>query len=668
MYTALYRTERPETFDEILGQEHIVKILKNQVATGTVGHAYLFAGTRGTGKTSTARILAKAVNCTGEGDKPCGVCPSCRAIKEGSFIDMIEIDAASNNGVDNVRELRESVNYPPAVGKKKVYIIDEAHMLTPQALNALLKTLEEPPENVMFILATTDPQRLLQTILSRCLRLDFRRIPDIKIAEHMKKICDARGIAITQDALRLLASNADGSVRDGLSLLDQCLSGGGNSLDRDTVLEYLGTVADDFFIRLTGEVLSGNAANGIVMLDEILRDGKDVKLLVSDWLSHYRSLLVSKYVDNPETILNMSTENVAKLVEQSRGMDIHDIERGILLFSKTVNDVRYSSQPRILLELAIVMLAGNVDEVSVQEYRERAPKAAAPAKTPVAPTAEATKAAAKAPSVAAAKTPVAPTAEATKAAAKAPSVAVNMPNSGSNQAKSAEKTIISDKSETFDQEKAKNEPVIGSNQAKSAEKTIISDKSEAFDLERPDEGAVTRSKNIENLSDIWEAVWDRVGSRGSMVMVRLNSYLAGISDTDFKVIFTNRYAMEQAERNAASFIDAMAAETGKTLKMVATFAEPEEAAQQSFLGEEVPVSQIVDLGADEESGGASDVGAGESNAANNTESAGESIGTAEGDVNADSDDASDFDSLSDEELEAIARELEADFDVKARIE
>ena len=654
MYTALYRTERPETFDEILGQEHIVKILKNQVATGTVGHAYLFAGTRGTGKTSTARILAKAVNCTGEGDKPCGVCPSCRAIKEGSFIDMIEIDAASNNGVDNVRELRESVNYPPAVGKKKVYIIDEAHMLTPQALNALLKTLEEPPENVMFILATTDPQRLLQTILSRCLRLDFRRIPDIKIADHMKKICDARGIAITQDALRLLASNADGSVRDGLSLLDQCLSGGGNSLDRDTVLEYLGTVADDFFIRLTGEVLSGNAANGIVMLDEILRDGKDVKLLVSDWLSHYRSLLVSKYVDNPETILNMSTENVAKLVEQSRGMDINDIERGIMLLSKTVNDVRYSSQPRILLELAIVMLAGNVDEVSVQEYRERA---------------------AKAPSAAAAKTPVAPTAEATKAAAKAPSVAVNMPNSGSNQQKSTEKTIISDKSETFDQEKAKNEPISGSNQAKSAEKTIISDKSEAFDQEKPDEGAVTRSANTENLSDIWEAVWDRVGSRGSMVMVRLNSYLAGISDTDFKVIFTNRYAMEQAERNAASFIDAMAAETGKTLKMVATFAEPEEAAQQSFLGEEVPVSQIVDLGADEESGGASDVGAGESNAANNTESAGANDAASNASrhdaaSNADStaNDADGVDSISDEELEAIARELEADFDVKARIE
>ena len=565
MYTALYRTERPETFDEILGQEHIVKILKNQVATGTVGHAYLFAGTRGTGKTSTARILAKAVNCTGEGEVPCGVCPSCRAIKEGSFIDMIEIDAASNNGVDNVRELRESVNYPPAVGKKKVYIIDEAHMLTSQALNALLKTLEEPPENVMFILATTDPQKLLQTILSRCLRLDFRRIPDAKIAEHMKKICDARGVAITQDALRLLASNADGSVRDGLSLLDQCLSGGGNSLDRDTVLEYLGTVADDFFIKLTDLVASGDAASGIVMLDEILRDGKDVKLLVSDWLSHYRSLLVSKYVDSPENILNMSTENVAKLMEQSRGMDLADIERGILLLSKTINDVRYSSQPRILMELAIVMLSGRVSEESGAVYG----------------------------------------------------------NLRVNLKKSAEKPRISEKNAIPDQKNAKRAPASESNQVKTAEQ------------------AAPVAPASENLSDIWEAVWDKVGSRGTMVMARLNSSLAGISESDFKVIFTNKYAMEQVERNAESFINAMAEETGKTLKMVTVFVEPEEnEAQQSFLGEEVPLKDIVNMGA---------------NAAA---------------TNADDGSASDAgdDGMSDEEFEAIAKALEDEFDIKARIE
>ena len=604
MYTALYRTERPETFDEILGQEHIVKILKNQVATGTVGHAYLFAGTRGTGKTSTARILAKAVNCTGEGEVPCGVCPSCRAIKEGSFIDMIEIDAASNNGVDNVRELRESVNYPPAVGKKKVYIIDEAHMLTSQALNALLKTLEEPPENVMFILATTDPQKLLQTILSRCLRLDFRRIPDAKIAEHMKKICDARGVTITQDALRLLASNADGSVRDGLSLLDQCLSGGGNSLDRDTVLEYLGTVADDFFIKLTDLVASGDAASGIVMLDEILRDGKDVKLLVSDWLSHYRSLLVSKYVDSPENILNMSTENVAKLMEQSKGMDLADIERGILLLSKTVNDVRYSSQPRILMELAIVMIAGSVSEESGAggggsrvNLKKNAEKTRISEKNTVSDQENAKKELA----------------------------------SGSNPTKSTEKPRISEKNTVSDQENAKVAPASESNQVKIAEQAApLAPASESNQVKTAEQAAPLAPAS-ENLSDIWDEVWDKVGSRGSMVMARLNSSLAGISDSDFKVIFTNKYAMEQVDRNAETFMNAMEEVTGKQLRMVTVFAEQseEEPAQQSFLGEEVPLKDI------------------------------ESVGVSEDD---------DSDGTSDEEFEALAKALEDEFDIKARIE
>ena len=604
MYTALYRTERPETFDEILGQEHIVKILKNQVATGTVGHAYLFAGTRGTGKTSTARILAKAVNCTGEGEVPCGVCPSCRAIKEGSFIDMIEIDAASNNGVDNVRELRESVNYPPAVGKKKVYIIDEAHMLTSQALNALLKTLEEPPENVMFILATTDPQKLLQTILSRCLRLDFRRIPDAKIAEHMKKICDARGVEITQDALRLLASNADGSVRDGLSLLDQCLSGGGNSLDRDTVLEYLGTVADDFFIKLTDLVASGDAASGIVMLDEILRDGKDVKLLVSDWLSHYRSLLVSKYVDSPENILNMSTENVAKLMEQSRGMDLADIERGILLLSKTVNDVRYSSQPRILMELAIVMIAGSVSEESGAggggsrvNLKKNAEKTRISEKNTVSDQENAKKEIAR----------------------------------GSNPTKSTEKPRISEKNTVSDHENAKVAPASESNQVKTAEQAApVAPASESNQVKTAEQAAPLAPAS-ENLSDIWDEVWDKVGSRGSMVMARLNSSLAGISDSDFKVIFTNKYAMEQVDRNAETFMNAMEEVTGKQLRMVTVFAEQseEEPAQQSFLGEEVPLKDI------------------------------ESVGASEDD---------DSDGTSDEEFEALAKALEDEFDIKARIE
>ena len=585
MYTALYRTERPETFDEILGQEHIVKILRNQVKTGTVGHAYLFCGTRGTGKTSTARILAKAVNCTGEGEKPCGVCPNCQAIKNGAFIDMIEIDAASNNGVDNVRELRESVNYPPAVGQKKVYIIDEAHMLTAQALNALLKTLEEPPENVMFILATTDPQKLLQTILSRCLRLDFRRIPDSKIAEHMQKICNERGVEITPDALRLLASNADGSVRDGLSLLDQCLSGGGNKLDRDTVLEYLGTVADDFFIKLTDMINAEDAASGILLLDEVLRDGKDVKQLVSDWLSHYRSLLVSKYVDNPENILNLSSENVAKLVDQSHSMNVSEIERGILTLSRTVNDVRYSSQPRILMELAIVMLAGGFDDTDVRNkavVRAAAPaKAATPAKAPVA---------ASTPAPAKEVAP-APTEEVAPASSEQPPEA---PSEASEQPPEAPSENLGE--------------IIG-----------------------------------ENLNDIWEAVWERVGARGTMMMARLNSYLAGISDTDFKVIFTNKYGMEQAEKSVEAFVDAMQKETGKLLKMVTVFSEPEESTQQSFLGEEPSTPKE-----------SSEPQAEEKSLPDEAPSA--------------SEDAPNDEGMSDEEFEAMAKALESEYDIKVRIE
>jgi DNA polymerase III subunit gamma/tau len=241
MYQALYRAFRPETFDGIMGQEHIVKILKNQIAGDSTGHAYLFCGTRGTGKTSMARILAKGVNCTSlDMDKPCGFCNNCLAIKGGVFLDVIEIDAASNNGVENIRELRESIKYPPVVGRCKVYIIDEVHMLSTGAFNALLKTLEEPPQNVMFILATTEPQKLPATILSRCLRLDFRRISEQRMRLGMREICTSLDVKISDSALALIVANADGSVRDGLSLLDQCISAGGKEVVRQDILEFLG--------------------------------------------------------------------------------------------------------------------------------------------------------------------------------------------------------------------------------------------------------------------------------------------------------------------------------------------------------------------------------------------------------------------------------------------
>ncbi len=360
MYKALYRTERPETFDEVIGQEHIVRVLKNQIANNTVGHAYLFCGTRGTGKTTMARLLAKAVNCTSDGERPCGCCDNCLSIKDGSFIDMIEIDAASNNGVESVREIRDSVNYPASIGRRKVYIIDEVHMLSTAAFNALLKTLEEPPEGIMFVLATTDPQKLPQTILSRCMRFNFRRVSETQLAGQMKAICEKRGVEITDSALKLLAANADGSVRDGLSLLDQCLAGCDKILDRETVLEFLGTVSEGFFLELTEKVCVRDTSGALLLLDEVLAEGKDVKQLLNDWMAHYRSLLIAKYIKDAENLLNMSGENIEKLKKQSQGMDLATINSSILTLANTINDARYSTQARTLMELAIVVLANGI--------------------------------------------------------------------------------------------------------------------------------------------------------------------------------------------------------------------------------------------------------------------------------------------------------------------
>ncbi len=361
MYTALYRAERPEVFDEILGQEHIVKILKHQIATNTVGHAYLFCGTRGTGKTTTARILAKGVNCLApdvEG-RPCGECANCKAISQGNFMDVVEIDAASNNGVDNIRELRESVKYPPAVGRKKVYIIDEVHMLSAGAFNALLKTLEEPPEDVMFILATTEPQKLPQTILSRCLKFDFKRVPLNLILGGMKRICDEKGVHIEDSALRLVANCADGSVRDGLSILDQVLASGSKEISREEVLEYIGTAGEDFFIELTEAASVHDVSSGLRLLDEALADGKDVRTLMKDWMTFYRNLMIAKFVKDPEEMLNMSAENIQKIKAQSDHISMDEINDAILVLSKAIGEARWSTQPRVLLELALVNIAAS---------------------------------------------------------------------------------------------------------------------------------------------------------------------------------------------------------------------------------------------------------------------------------------------------------------------
>ena len=373
MYTALYRSERPEVFDEILGQEHIVRILKHQIASGEVSHAYLFCGTRGTGKTTTARILAKGVNCLHEDPqrRPCGTCANCRAISEGTFMDVIEIDAASNNGVENIRELRESVKYPPAVGREKVYIIDEVHMLSTGAFNALLKTLEEPPENVMFILATTEPQKLPATILSRCLRLDFKRVPQALLMEGMRRICAEKGVSLTDSALKLLANCADGSVRDGLSVLDQVLASGQKQIDRSDVLEYIGAAGEDFFIELTDLTALHKVPEALLLLDQALADGKDVRSLMKDWMAHYRNLMITKFIRNPEDMLNMAAENLARIEEQSRHITMDEIRDAVLLLSRTINEARWSTQPRILLELAIISIASGAGIESSSQQSPR---------------------------------------------------------------------------------------------------------------------------------------------------------------------------------------------------------------------------------------------------------------------------------------------------------
>lgn len=373
MHLALYRSERPERFEEIIGQKHIVKILRNQIKKGTVSQSYLFAGTRGTGKTTTARILAKAVNCTCSNpgvDLPCGECANCRAITEGRFLDVVELDAASNNGVESLRQITESVQYPPTVGKYKVYIIDEAHMLTDSAENAFLKTLEEPPAHVIFILATTNPEKIKATIKSRCLTLNFRHVSENDLLDGMRRICQKKAINIEEDALAVIARKADGSVRDALSLLEQCINAGDELITRELVLEYTGGAGDDFYIELTDAIRAGEAGTALADIDSMVRIGKDAKQLLADWLLHYRNLMICKYVQDPSELVNASSENTARIVTQAKSLSDEAINYGIRLLSDTVNKAKFSTMPRILLETSVIkLIVGESAEVKTEPVR-----------------------------------------------------------------------------------------------------------------------------------------------------------------------------------------------------------------------------------------------------------------------------------------------------------
>ncbi|MCH5344012.1 MAG: DNA polymerase III subunit gamma/tau [Acetatifactor sp.] len=357
-YTALYRKFRPDTFADVKGQDHIVTTLKNQLKANRIGHAYLFTGTRGTGKTTVAKIFARTVNCenpTEEG--PCGECRICKAIAAGASMNVIEIDAASNNGVDNIREIVDEVSYSPAEGKYKVYIIDEVHMLSIGAFNALLKTLEEPPSYVIFILATTEVHKLPITILSRCQRYDFKRISIDTIADRMRELMDAEQVKVEEKALRYIAKTADGSLRDGLSLLDQCIAFNlGEELTYDKTLEVLGAVDTEVFSRLLRNVLDRSVLGCVELLEEIVMQGRELTQFVTDFTWYLRNLMLVRSSDNLEDVIDMSSDNLARLKEEADMVEMDRILRYIRIFSELSGQLRYASQKRILVEIALIKL------------------------------------------------------------------------------------------------------------------------------------------------------------------------------------------------------------------------------------------------------------------------------------------------------------------------
>ena len=371
-YTALYRKFRPDTFEDVKGQDHIVKTLRNQIKADRIGHAYLFCGTRGTGKTTVAKILARAVNCEHPVDgNPCNECASCRAIASGASMNVIEIDAASNNGVDNIREIREEVAYPPTEGRYKVYIIDEVHMLSIGAFNALLKTLEEPPSYVIFILATTEAHKIPVTILSRCQRYDFRRISQETILKRLEDLMEKEQVDAEEKALRYVAKKGDGSMRDSLSLLDQCIAFYlGEKLTYDRVLEVLGAVDTDVFSELLRLVLAEQITNAIALLDRLILDGRDLTQFVNDFTWYLRNLMLLKASDDMEDILDISTENLAQLREEAAMIRNDTLMRFIRIFSELANSIRYSVNKRVMLEMALIKLCkpeAEKDELSLIE-------------------------------------------------------------------------------------------------------------------------------------------------------------------------------------------------------------------------------------------------------------------------------------------------------------
>ena len=354
-YLALYRAFRPKTFDQIVGQEHIVRTLVNQIKNDKIGHAYLFTGARGTGKTTAAKVFARAINCLSPvNGSPCGECEVCKKLENPSNLDILEMDAASNNKVENIRDIRDKIQYPPVAGRYKVYIIDEVHMLTTEAFNALLKTLEEPPAHAVFILATTEVHKIPATILSRCLRFDFKLVPTPVIADTIAKIYDKIGKKYTKEAVSLIAKAGEGSVRDALSVADICVSFSDGELTYDDVLEVLGASDREKIEQLIGGIIAGDTGKILTLVDDLLSRGKSVSVLNRDVCSALRDLLVIKTCTKPEEILNLPADKLKELKALADKTDVHALLRYVEIFSAAEADLKYSTHPKIVFETAAV--------------------------------------------------------------------------------------------------------------------------------------------------------------------------------------------------------------------------------------------------------------------------------------------------------------------------
>jgi len=367
MYQALYRKYRPKTFDEVLGQEHVTTTLKNQIISGNIGHAYLFSGTKGTGKTSTAKIFSRAVNCLHPvNGNPCNECEICKGIMDESIMDVIEMDAASNRKIEDIRELKDKVIYPPAKAKYKIYIVDEVHMLTNQAFNALLKTLEEPPRHLIFILATTDVQKLPQTIISRCQRFDFRRLTSRDIVSNMRNILDKLNVKIDDSILHLIARNSDGAMRDALSLLDQLISYSSNLTYQDA-LKILGIANMDFIFSLVENIKNRKIEDSLLAINDIIQEGKDIIQFIKDLIYHYRNLLIAKTSNNAVEIMDMDEGMAKEYIKQSSDMTLDYILRSIEILNDSEKRMSWSTQPRIILEMAVIKLINLEERMSLED-------------------------------------------------------------------------------------------------------------------------------------------------------------------------------------------------------------------------------------------------------------------------------------------------------------